>query len=250
MPRSNALKWRRWIKLRSGRYIKYGKGGYPKTYTSSRARTGKGMKVLPSMNSLLHTPLLPLSKYARLPYYDSNSLTAPANGLSTAYVFTANGLYDPNISGVGHQPMGFDQLMLFYEHYCVLSAKITVNFYNVDIDDHCVVGILIAPDATIETSPSKLNENGMLVKKFAEPNTSGSSHTSATVSVNLGKVNGKKDVTAEDDMRGDIASNPTEQTYIHIFVYNITSANTVVIPFECTIEYTAKFTEPRKMIQS
>lgn len=40
--------------------------------------------------------------------------------------FTANGLYDPNQSGVGHQPMYFDQLTAVYDHYTVLKSKIKI----------------------------------------------------------------------------------------------------------------------------
>lgn len=218
--------------------------------TAYKAKPRSGVALARTQNSLLHTPLLPVSKYGLLPYYDNATLTAPANNLATAYVFTANGLYDPNITGTGHQPMGFDQMMLFYEHYCATRVKVTVNWVNTDIDDTAVVGILVAPDATIEATPSKLNENGMLVKKFVQPNGSGSNHTSMSIVVDLSKVNGKRSVTNEDDFRGDSASNPVEQSYIHLFAYNSMSANTIALTFEVILEYTAKFTEPRKMTQS
>ena len=35
---------------------------------------------------------------------------------------------DPNHTGVGHQPLYFDQLMTIYNHYIVIGAKITVKF--------------------------------------------------------------------------------------------------------------------------
>ena len=37
----------------------------------------------------------------------------------------------PNHTGVGHQPLYFDQLMTIYNHYIVIGAKITVKFYSV-----------------------------------------------------------------------------------------------------------------------
>lgn len=224
----------------------YRKPGY---YTSRKVATGRGLKVAKSQNTKLATPLLPLSKVAKLPYYDQNNFTTGIV-LAGGYVFTANGLYDPNITGVGHQPMGFDQMMLFYEHYTVTASKITVNFYNNDVDDAVIVGVLVAPDATVETVFSKLNENGMLKKHWLTPSGGTDPKCSITLAANISKINGKKDVKSEDDFRGDVAANPAEQSFFHLFAYNQTTTNTVNVVFEVMIEYTAIFTEPRKMTQS
>lgn len=223
-----------------------------KKYKFSKQKTGKGMRVAPSSNVLLHTPLLPLSKTGKLPYAEiGTQLTATAGSLAAGYVFTANGLFDPNITSTGHQPMGFDQMMLFYEHYTVTGSTITVNFQNMDAVNPCMVGILIAPDATIETDVDKLLENGMYVKKHLAAFGGSESKASITVHANISKINGKKDVKSENDFRGDVNANPAEQTYFHVFVYNPwTIAAATPIVFETLIEYDAIFTEPRKMTQS
>ena len=49
----------------------------------------------------------------RLKYCQEVSLN-PTVGAVASADFAANGLYDPYLSGVGHQPMGFDQLMTFF----------------------------------------------------------------------------------------------------------------------------------------
>lgn len=209
------------------------------------------MKVLyqSPQNVVGHTPMLPLKKWGSLTYYDQNNFNTGAVSAG-GYVFTANGLYDPNITGTGHQPMGFDQMMLFYEHYTVTKAKITVNFWNPDVDDSVIVGILIAPDSTIETAFSRLNENGLFVKKWINANNgSGGNKCSLTMTANIAKINGKK-IINEDDYRGDVGANPTEQSYFHLFAYNQVTVNVVNVYFECVIEYIAEFSEPRKMIQS
>lgn len=219
------------------------------------ARQGKPvsrptMTIPASLNVLARTPFMPVSKWGKVPYYDQNNFSTGAV-LAGGYVFTANGLYDPNITGTGHQPMGFDQLMLFYEHYTVTSAKITVNFYNADVDDSVVVGILLAPDPTPETNFSKLNENGMLTKRWINPNAgNGNNKCTLTASCNIAKLNGKKTIIDDDIFRGDVGSNPAEQSYFHLFAYNQINTNVVSVSFEVMIEYTAIFTEPRKMIQS
>lgn len=238
-----------WLRIGKSKtyYKRSGKGA--RQYTSVRSHTGKGVRKAKSQNTLLTTPVLPLQKSSILPYYDQNTFSTGAV-LAGGYVFTANGLYDPNITGTGHQPMGFDQMMLFYEHYTVTNAKITVNFYNVDADDSVIVGVLIAPDATIETNFSKLNENGMLQKHWLTPSGGNNPKCSFTLNANISKLNGKKDVKSEDDFRGDAAANPAEQSYFHLFAYNQATVNVVAVIFEVLITYTATFTEPRKMVQS
>ena len=228
------------------------KRGGLKGVTSVRQRTGKGMAIAPTSNVLLHTPLLALSKSGKLPYSEGKlTMTQGASGQPTAYVFTANGLYDPNITGTGHQPMGFDQMMLFYEHYTVTKSKITVNFINVSVTDPACVGVLIAPDATIGTDANTLLENGMYVKKVLTIPAGGSSTGSITCSANISKINGKKDVKSENDFRGDITANPAEQTYFHVFSYNpFAAVQNNSVYFEVLIEYDAIFTEPRKMVPS
>jgi len=235
-----------------GHYARTRRGNLSeKRYRSVKQKTGKGMAVAPSSNVLLHTPLLPISKLGKLPYAETviGVLNTGALGIPNAYVFTANGMFDPNITSTGHQPMGFDQMMLFYEHYTVTKSKITVNFINTNPTDSVFVGILIAPDATIGTNINTLLENGMYVKKQLSHLTGGNNLGALTISANISKINGKKDVKSENDFRGDITANPVEQTYYHIFCYNPYGVASSC-SFEVLIEYDAIFTEPRKMIPS
>ncbi|WP_219929646.1 hypothetical protein, partial [Achromobacter pulmonis] len=43
-------------------------------------------------------------------------------GTVDTHIFRANSVYDPDESGVGHQPTGFDQLMEFFQYYTVVAA--------------------------------------------------------------------------------------------------------------------------------
>lgn len=53
---------------------------------------------------------------------------SPAGAASAPAIWFANGLYDVLDTGVGHQPMGFDQYMQFYQHATVLKAKFTLHY--------------------------------------------------------------------------------------------------------------------------
>ena len=68
----------------------------------------------------------------KLRYVDNFNLTGAA-GVVGANVFRFNSCFDPDLSGVGHQPMYFDQFCGAagtgpYGRYRVISAKATVSF--------------------------------------------------------------------------------------------------------------------------
>lgn len=46
------------------------------------------------------------------------------------YNFRGNGLYDPDESGTGIQPLGFDQMMALYNQYIVHAARIDLHVAN------------------------------------------------------------------------------------------------------------------------
>ena len=83
----------------------------------------------------------------KLNYYDALSLNAGA-GTIAQHVFSLNGLYDCNISGVGHQPSGWDQIMVLYDHACAIHTDVTVNFSNTDASYHLVAVAYVADSPT------------------------------------------------------------------------------------------------------
>jgi len=53
-----------------------------------------------------------------------------APGLPTSWSFRANSMYDPDYTGVGHQPMFHDEMAAQYRYYTVMRSWITVTFPN------------------------------------------------------------------------------------------------------------------------
>jgi len=204
------------------------------------------------LNILSRPAILNLSHRGKLLYNESVTISATGIGVANANVFSANGLYDPNITGTGHQPMSFDQLIGMYEHYTVTNGKITVNFINETKDQSAFVGIGVFPSDSVETISTKLIENGLLKRAYLAPFDSNSKcQCSVTIPFNIAKLNGKTVTIVGDDLyRGDSASNPTEQTYLHVFCYNPSYSTALLVRADVLIEYDAVFTEPRKLAQS
>jgi len=108
------------------------RSGYkPRGRTQSRQVTIKNVKVQRGVGGLNFG--FPDVFKTRLRYCDEYTLTGAA-GVVTSQIFVANGLYDTDLSGSGHQPRYFDTVCgaaggtAVYNRYRVLGSKIKVTF--------------------------------------------------------------------------------------------------------------------------
>jgi len=165
-------------------------------------------------------------------------------GSAGAYVFSANGCFDPDITGTGGQPMGFDQMMIFYNHYTVMRSKIQVVFRSTSAVGR-VVCIAVSGSATPLTSIEQIEENGRCVLAWLNPTGIADSHARLTAPANMTKFQGLVQVKDDPDMRGDASSNPAEQVYYLLYCWNPIDVTVVSAGCSVRIEYDVWFHEPR-----
>lgn len=66
-------------------------------------------------------------KYTTLKYSQTDTYTAGASGITgVEQAFRLNSMFDPDFTGAGHQPYGYDQLALLYKKYKVTSVDIAI----------------------------------------------------------------------------------------------------------------------------
>lgn len=65
-----------------------------------------------------------------LTYADSKLFTISMAGGSAQQVWAANSIYDPDVTGTGHQPLLRDLWASQYDYYAVLAARYKFTFYN------------------------------------------------------------------------------------------------------------------------
>ena len=234
-----------------------------KRYTSKR-RTKKRRRSLAlfrrrksSRNLILGG--FPKSKLVKLRYCEFVTLNAPNTGLAVSHIFVANSMYDPNNSGVGHQPSNFDRWANIYDHFTVVGSKISIQ--------HCptttgnivpsIVGVALTDSGT-ETSgktAEQLLEKKLTRSKYrsvgANSNDHGLRKLTHTFSAKkfFGKARGG--IVNDGLYRGKMGnfgtgSNPTELAYYELFAV---STNNTEDPdglrLLVTIDYIAKLTEPK-----
>jgi len=177
-------------------------------------------------------------------------LTPPSTALATTHVFIANGLYDPDITGTGIQPMGFDQMMVFYEHYTVFNARITVTFRNFSANTSPIVFLAARGDLTNIPDPVTVMETGNCISTQLMPGGVTGSLKELKLSVRVGSFLGIDDLMDSNVVRGDISSNPTEGVYFHVGCFNNETLVAGSVSCQARLEYDAVFSEARVITPS
>jgi len=185
-----------------------------------------------------------------LRYSDIFGMGATSGAITLTQIFRANDLYDPDYSSTGHQPMGFDQMMVFYNHFTVTRAKLTCNFSNTASSTPTVC-VRVDGDLTAQTVYSRILELGNCVTEILEYKGTMGSSKQLTMEIDVAKLQGvtQKTILADANLRGSASASPTEITYIHVTCWDPTGV-TSSATCQFTLEQEAVFYEPRDITQS
>lgn len=157
-----------------------------------------------------------------------------------------NGIWDPNTTGVGHQPYGFDQLTPIYNRYRVISCSYVINAYSGT--NPIRFGCLPCNDTPPIGGASELCENPRAKFRIQLPN--GSTQT-ITGKVSLPSLMGrnKAQYMADDRFQSEVTTNPLEVALLYITGQSMTDSS-VDILLNVTLEYTVEFFDPKPIDQS
>jgi hypothetical protein len=198
---------------------------------------------------------MPSRKLVRLKYVDTISIDPPAAGV-LAHYFSANGMFDPNITGTGHQPLYFDQWMAGYDHFTVIGSKIRVTPSNPTTADivPCQYGCIIDDNTTFSytTSAQVIESSQGRFSKIAGAKTAPQTKYSSSIVRKWSgkKFFGTKSLIGEDTFRGSAATNPVEEAYFGVWAGSIGDQNGGKLYLTIEIEYIAMLTEPKFVAQS
>jgi len=203
---------------------------------------------------LQSVPLFPVRKYVKGQlYYEPNIGITTSIGSQGIYNFSANGIYDPNRTGTGHQPLGFDQMMLMYEQFCVIRSHIKVTFLATD--EPCRVAIMLSPDTNPAPSISAVMENGLMITtSLIGSSAESGTHRMKTLQLacDIPKYFGKayQSILADPLQSGTVAADPGEQVYFQIVVWDPYGAQSTSVALDVTISYDVMYWEPKKLASS
>jgi len=179
--------------------------------------------------------LFPHRKVATLGYADVFSMLS--SGL-TVYTYRLNSLYDPDETGVGNQPVGFDQLMALYKYYRVIRAKVTCLFANTG-----TTAYIVAVPSGNATDPGGFQSASCWPQaKYCVIGAAGGESTQKLeLDIDIRKFFGYHSDNWDMDLTGTTSSNPTQMLYLHIMAQEF-DASAKALDGTVNIEFHAEFT--------
>lgn len=199
----------------------------------------------------MHPKGFPAQQVVKLRYVDHVSLDAAATA-TAFHRFNATGIFDPDITGTGHQPYLRDEWQLFYNHYVVLGSKISIQAMPNTTSNQAgmVLGIYLSDDTTTASTFLSLVEKGQTHYKMVPQGRQ--TVTKLDYKFSTKEYFNVEDVKDNLDRLGaGIGSDPTDNAVFNIFYSAVDgSANPASIDVLVTIDYIVSFSEPKEISQS
>lgn len=170
-----------------------------------------------------------------------------SDGTIFDYKFNLNSIFDPNLTGGGHQPYGRDTMATLYNRYRVYNCRVTI---HANIATSGVVVLVPKNDnivytstgAAIETPLSSFQVSNQYIPFHMERN------------FNLAQIHGLShaEYAGHDSTGAAIGADPTEVLVLHVCYSDLTGAvlgNGTGV-FLITLEYDVELFDPLVLAQS
>jgi hypothetical protein len=190
-------------------------------------------------------------RYITLRYCDIFTTGNLAATTAVAQIMNLNSLFDPDRTGTGHQPMGFDQLAGIYARYRVLKVRWKVIISPSSVTYHAAVvplnGLLASAVTTAATFTAAAEQPR--AKLFTQA-ASGNAHTFNGF-ISLNALAGTTPLEYLDDDRYEalVTATPSEIETLYIALYN-PNAGTIVINYSVELLFECDLHDPIAQAQS
>lgn len=192
------------------------------------------------------------SKIVSMRYCDNIQLDALTAGGGVSHLFRANSIFDPDITGSGHQPMGHDTMALTHRHYCVLGSKITVKALNAGADGnaHSMFSCQLVDAAYSASSVTAFIEQKRGSYCVLGIAAGAKAYGQVSAKYSCRKFFNIKNPGADNTQRTQMGFNPSEDAIFYVSTQSLTNGDPAAIDCLVTIDYIVKFTEPIALGQS
>jgi hypothetical protein len=168
--------------------------------------------------------------------YDQDQLSLVNASTSASYLFSGNSCFDPDTSGIGHQPLYFDQFAQLYNRYRVHASQIVFELLNSTISSH----VTITP-TTDGTWPSSLRNALETNYTCSIPISSSVFRTVKDRSISTRKIWGMQSITQDDLYQAVYSASPVRQWYWKLWGESADGVTNVSIRCNVRIVYEVEF---------
>lgn len=158
----------------------------------------------------------------KLRYVEGNSLTYTASTEYNSYQYRLNSIYDPNYTGVGHQPLGHDELATLYNRYRVVGCSYKVVMTNRSTTYEGEVSVQLRPNMILSTLFSTVQEGPYSQTRTLCNANAGGSVCTIRGYIPISKIRGvvKNVVKSDDTYQAQFGANPSITPALNIYVRN------------------------------
>ena len=201
-----------------------------------------------------------MSKIVRLRYVDYLVLNPPAAGVALFHHYRANSVNDPDLTGSGHQPRGYDFWNNLYAQYVVISSKIRVilteatngnqipGYYGIwnlrgtaDVDNL---------DNLAQMMESKLPHSRLARAGILGGGRQGQGMAGIGMTYSSRRFNGRRPLGNDDEIAA-VSGNPVSTATFSVGCAGATlTTDPGTFNFMVTIDYVVKFMRPLTLSQS
>jgi len=182
-------------------------------------------------------------------YVSYVTITSSAGALGS-YSYRCNGMFDPDATSTGHQPLYFDQLAAIYNHFVVTNSKIDVKIVAGSANSAIPlqVNMFVNDDTTVTATPlyAQSEQNSA---KFGFVPILGNGVLHLRDKWSAAQAFGPNPVS-NNDLEGTGAADPTEQQVWSIQYQTADLAATSVAYMQVVIEYDAVWKELKDILPS
>ncbi len=207
-----------------------------------RGRNNVLQAYVPSSQQYVSTYTRPIFGFIEPRSYTSlkyNTIINLSNAATTgaSHKFKLNSIFDPDDTGAGHQPYGFDTVSSIYSKYTVIKVRYEIEFGPTS--NRLMVGIL-----TSSQSPTSVTTAATYTLAAESPFSkskvlafSGGIPATFKGSVTMNELMGltPQQLISDDQYSASVTSDPSQLVYLMIFSYNPTSTNPVVTDVNVTL---------------
>lgn len=212
------------------------------TTAGRRALSRSSTKVYNPRTLVKQGLCFPRSSLVSMRYADEIQYTGTP---AYTHSFRANSLFDPDYTGTGHQPMGFDQWSNFYSKYRVRS--ITVELHACSTGTQPVtMAFCVENDNTVSSNPSEVAErNSGDYRVIAQ---SGQQPVVFKKTYNMEDIAGQS--IEDEEYAALVTANPAKPWFWNLSVAAMDGSSAIAGHFLIVITYNAELTDPNDLQES
>ena len=191
------------------------------------------------------------SRRVKMRYVAHLEPSAAVAGNAWFNTFSLNSTFDPDRTGVGHQPWGRDQMATLYNTYRVVGCKVTVNAMNHgDNSVGDIVGMTFHNNQSFSTSTNldELCERPLTTWALIPGREKGADSKIISKDANFAKITGSNAYLIDDTYKTGKGGSPTNEIFVTFFAHSTRPLNSALtqgeLTFQVTLTYDVIWTEP------